>query len=220
MVLLNEAEKRFAQSVGFLSGLCVVLYAYRVLTSQSFRLGFIFENLALAWLGLIFAWVLINGLKKRRWLSWQNAGLTLLWLIFLPNTWYVLTDFLHVTPTGEVGQLYDIVFMGVLTIIGFMLGFRSLFLVHREIFKRLGEQKSNIIVAAVILLSSFAIYLGRDLRWNSWDVITNPGGVLLNVSDRVVDPFGHPRSITVTGLFFVLLCSVYFSLWRLLPRNK
>lgn len=210
MLSLNEAEKRFVQSMCFFSSLCIVFYAFRALISQSFRLGFIFENLALAWLGLIFGWFLVKNLTDKRWLSWQNIGLTIVWLMFLPNTWYVLTDFLHILPTGEVSELYDIVFISILTINGFVLGFTSLFLVHQQLRKRLNEQTSNIIVAAVIFMSSFAIYLGRDLRWNSWDVIANPSSIILNVSDGVVDPFGHPRAINITGLFFILISSIYF----------
>jgi uncharacterized membrane protein len=220
MSALREQEKRFVQGVGFLSGLTIVAYAYRVAISQSFRFGFVFENLALAWLGLMFGWLLVNGLKKRHWLSWQNIVLTILWLAFLPNTWYVLTDFLHISPTGEVSQLYDIVLMSLLVINGFILGFTSLFIVHKELLKRLSETISSVLVIIVIFISSFGIYLGRDLRWNSWDVITNPGGLVLNVSDRVIDPFGHPRAINITGLFFILLCSVYFALWLFLqPVN-
>lgn len=203
-------------AVGSLSGLCIVAYVYRVLITQSFRFGFVFENLALAWLGLVFGWLLVEGLKNRRWLSWQNIGLTVLWLIFLPNTWYVLTDFLHVFPTGEVSELYDIVLISILVINGFILGFASLFLVHRELLKRRDTIKSALFIAAAILVASFGIYLGRELRWNSWDVITNPGGLALNVSDSFIDPFGHRQALKVTGLFFILICSVYFALWSFL----
>jgi uncharacterized membrane protein len=216
MNALTGIERRYVQSVGFLSGLCIVAYAYRVAISQSFRFGFVFENLALAWLGLIFGWLLVKKLKNQPWGGWQNIALTIFWLAFLPNTWYVLTDFLHVTATGEVSQLYDIVLMSLLVINGFVLGFTSLFLVHRELFKRFDEIKSGLVVIAVIFISSFGIYLGRELRWNSWDVLTNPGGLVLNVSDRVIDPFGHPRAINITGLFFILISCLYFALWSFL----
>jgi uncharacterized membrane protein len=176
--------------------------------------------LVLAWLGLVFGWLLATYLAKNSWLGWRSIGLTLLWLAFLPNTWYVLTDFLHVQPTGEVSEIYDIVLIGTLVINGFILGLTSLYLVHREILKRVGENISLLIVAGVILLSSFAIYLGRNLRWNSWDVIANPSGVILSVSDRIVDPLGHPRALNITGLFFVLLCSVYFAIWTFIHPIK
>jgi uncharacterized membrane protein len=220
MSFLTELEERFVKSAGLLTALCLVFFTYRVLLSNTFRYNFIFGNLALAWLGLVFGWLLVRYVKNNNWLSWRAAGLTILWLAFLPNTWYVLTDFLHVEPTGEVSEIYDIVLIGTLVINGFVLGFTSLYLVHIQILKRLNENRSLILIAAVILLSSFAIYLGRNLRWNSWDVLADPRGIILNISDRIIDPFGHPRALNVTGLFFVLLSSLYFAIWQFVkPLN-
>jgi uncharacterized membrane protein len=220
MSFLNEVEKRFLKSVGLLSALCIVFFIYRLLVTDTWRFSFIFTNLALAWLGLIFGWLLVYHLRKNSWLGWRSVALTVLWLAFLPNTWYVLTDFLHVKPTGEVSEIYDIALVGILVIVGFVLGFTSLYLVHRRMLKSISEQKSIFVVASVILLSSFAIYLGRNLRWNSWDVLANPGGIIVSVSDRIIDPFGHPRAINVTGLFFVLLSCLYFSIWMFLSPHS
>jgi uncharacterized membrane protein len=213
MNFLNEVEKRFVKSVGLLSALCIAFFVYRLLITGNWRYNFIFGNLILAWLGLVFGWLLARYLSRNSWMSWQSVGLTILWLAFLPNTWYVLTDYLHVRPTGEVSEIYDIVLIGTLIINGFILGFTSLYLVHKQILKRVSDSKSLAIVAGVILLSSFAIYLGRNLRWNSWDVIANPSGIILNVSDRIVDPLGHPRALNITGLFFILLSSIYYAIW-------
>jgi uncharacterized membrane protein len=220
MSLLSGVEERYLKSLGLLSALCIVFFIYRLIITNTWRFSFIFSNLALAWMGLIFGWLLVKRLKKNSWLSWHSVGLTVLWLAFLPNTWYVLTDFLHVKPTGEVSEIYDISLVGILVINGFVLGFTSLYLVHQQILKRLDENKSLMIVAAVILLSSFAIYLGRNLRWNSWDVLANPGGIIVSVSDRIIDPFGHPRALNVTGLFFVLLSSLYFAIWQFVKPVK
>jgi hypothetical protein len=44
-------------------------------------------------------------------------------------------------------------------------------------------------------------------------VVTNPNGVILNVSDRLIDPLGHLRAFNVTGLFFVLLSVMYLAVW-------
>lgn len=177
------------------------------------HLWFIIWNLVLAWISLVTVWILSNRLKKGKWLSWQNIGLSVIWLIFLPNTWYVLTDFVHVSTNGEISQLFDVVMMAVLTICGFTLGFTSLYLMHKQFLKRLSKQASGLIIVLIILMSSFGIYLGRDLRWNSWDVVTNPSGIIINVSDRIVDPFGQPRAINMTGLFFVLISITYAAIW-------
>ena len=213
MLALGESEKRYLQSLGLLSGLCLAFFVVRLVLTGSSAYLFIPGNLALAWLGLFFGRVLVHQLKITRWASWQNIALSFLWLCFLPNTWYVLTDFIHVYPTGEISEFYDIVMVGSLVITGFILGFTSLYLVHRELLKRFGNRRAGQLVTGIILLASFAIYLGRDLRWNSWDVVTNPNGVILNVSDRLIDPLGHLRAFNVTGLFFVLLRVMYLAVW-------
>jgi uncharacterized membrane protein len=209
----SDLRRRYLLSVGLLSGASIFFLILRTLLSGTTRYWFIPENLALAWIGLFLAWLLTKELANRRWLSWQNFGLTFLWLVFLPNTWYVLTDFVHIYPNGEVSQIFDIVLMSLLVFTGFILGFTSLFLVHRQLLARLSPLKSYLLIELAIATSSFAIYLGRDLRWNSWDVIKNPGGVLVNVSDRITDPFGSPRALNVTALFFMLISVIYLAFW-------
>ena len=96
--------------------------------------------------------------------------------------------------------------MMLLVIIGFMLGTASLFLVHRELSKRLSAPRSWLLVELVVLASSFAIFLGRDLRWNSWDIIVNPGDVAADILDRVFNPFDHFGTWAVTLLFGSFFC--------------
>jgi uncharacterized membrane protein len=201
--------RRFILAAGLLSLADVGLWLIRVLLTGSSRYSFVPWNLFLAWISLAVAVALTRNLRHQPWSSWTNILLSLLWLAFLPNTWYVLTDFIHIYPTGEISQLFDVVLVSLLAFTGFSLGCASLFLIHRELLKHLGSLKSYLVVEIVILISSFAIYIGRDLRWNTWDVIANPGGVIINVSDRIVDPFGNPRAVNVTALFFVLISVVY-----------
>jgi uncharacterized membrane protein len=120
---------RYLLSVGLLSAATMFLLVFRVLLSGTARYWFIPENLILAWICLLIAWIISRQLKLRRWSSWQNLALTFLWLIFLPNAWYVLTDIVHIFPNGEVSQIYDIVLMSLLSLTGFSLGLASLFLI-------------------------------------------------------------------------------------------
>lgn len=210
---VSGAHKRFLLSLAVITGLCLALFLFRALTTGVFRYVFIPQNLALAWAAFLFSWLLVTWLQENRWLSWQGISLSVLWLFFLPNTWYVLTDFLHIDDYGEISLLYDFTLILTLVITGFVLGFTSLYLVHKELLKRWSVRAAHTAVAGVLAIASFAIYLGRDLRWNSWDVVTNPGGVIINVSDRVIDPFEHFRAINVTVLFFILLGVLYAALW-------
>lgn len=213
MVKQSEVLPRFLLSAGLLSAATIFLLSFRLLLSGTIRYWFIPENLALAWVCLLVAWALVRNLKSQPWSGWQNILLSFLWLIFLPNAWYVLTDFVHIFPNGEVSQIFDIVLMSLLALTGFSLGMASLLIVHNELIKRLSELKSYVFIELAILTSSFAVYLGRDLRWNTWDVIKNPGGVIVNVSDSIVNPFGSNRALNVTMLFFVLVSVVYAAVW-------
>ena len=127
-----------------------------------------------------------------------------------------MTDFIHVFDSGEISYLYDIAMITVLTLTGFLLGFSSLFMVHRQLLKRLDIFSSALLIGAVILLASFAVYLGRDLRWNTWDIFTNPSGLMLNITDRLINPFGYPRALNVTAILFVLISTIYFAIWLFL----
>ena len=58
-----------------------------------------------------------------------------------------------------------------------------------------------------------AIYIGRDLRWNSWDVVADPAGVLFDLSSRLLHPGQYGPMLAVILPFFVLLCSLYGVAW-------
>jgi uncharacterized membrane protein len=171
-------------------------------------------NLVLAWLPLIFAFNLAKFLKKNRWVSWQGILLTVLWLGFLPNSFYMVSDFIHLGNVIRADPVFDVAMFASFAISGLVLGFTSLYLVHRELVKRLKPTRAHWLIAGVLLLSSFAIYLGRDLRWNTWDILINPAGIIFDVTDPIINPGTHPETFSTTFGFFGLLGSVYIVIWQ------
>lgn len=193
----------------------LLLYCFRVVGAQESRYWFLLWNLLLGWLAPVFAWWLVRRLPKTPWLSWPNAALTLLWLGFLPNSFYLVSDLIHLHSTGEISLLYDAVMFTSFIFNGFFAGFISLFLVHRELLKRFTRQNAHLIVTGIIFLCSFAIYLGRTLRWNTWDALVNPAGLLFDVSDGLINPVARPQAFVTTATFFVLIGSMYMVIWQL-----
>jgi uncharacterized membrane protein len=59
-------------------------------------------------------------------------------------------------------------------------------------------------------MNGFGIYIGRFLRWNSWDVIVSPGGRLADLVEAAQHPLLHARSFVFSGLFSVFLILAYF----------
>ncbi len=200
------------------------LFMYGALQNHSFA-TFIYLplNLILAWLPLIFAVRLMVVLRSKLWSSWEGLLMSTLWLVFLPNSFYMISDFIHlqIVPTSHI--LYDALMFTMFIATGVALGFSSLYLVHTQLRRRLTPLEANFWIGLTLFLSSCAIYLGRDLRWNSWDIVTNPTGLLFDVSDSILHPAAHPQMIMTIFVFFIVLATTYSLLWRgsaLLGRNS
>jgi len=216
----TRGYQKVVQALLISNGVGVTFFCLRAFESGSTRYWFLVWNLLLAWIPLGLAWVLKQNLQRYRWQSPSNLALTFLWFGFLPNSFYVVSDFIHLKSTGEVSLLYDVVLFASFTFNAYTAGFISLYLVHRELRKRLPPLNAHGVIAGVLLACSFAIYLGRSLRWNTWDVLVNPAGLLFDVSDRLINPGAHPQAIVTTGTFFVLLSSMYIVIWQLVGALK
>jgi uncharacterized membrane protein len=198
----------------FSSLVSVVLFAARLINYQNFEYSYLNWNLFLAWLPLIIVFVLQKTIKKYPWISWQNISLSLLWLGFLPNSFYIVTDFIHLEDTYSTSLLFDAVMMLSFTLNGLLLGYMSVLIFHNLLNKKLSKRKANGVIAAVLLACSFAIYLGRYMRWNTWDILINPAGILFDVSDRFLNPSSHELTFTTTILFFFFIGTTYITIKR------
>jgi uncharacterized membrane protein len=192
----------------------IALVVNRVLFSESYRYLFLLWNILLAALPAILAVWLVRRIRKHGWLKPKQILLTFLWLAFLPNSFYLLTDFIHLRQTFEADILYDIVLLASFLINGLILGYISLVVLHRELIKRVSSIQAASLILLTLFLSSFAIYLGRFTRWNTWDLLLQPAGLLFDVSDRFVNPGAHPQTFSITLLLFVFLSVIYFVVWE------
>lgn len=192
----------------------LILFAVRAASAQNTRYSFLAWNLLLGLLPLLIAVWLKHRLGKLPWLSPANLVLTILWLVFLPNSFYLITDLIHLNNTGEVSKLYDATVFFSFIFNGYISGFISIYILHSELIRRRGTAIGHTVIAGVFVLCGFAIYLGRYLRWNTWDVVADPAGILFDVSERVINPISYPQSFATTFSFFLLLASSYAVTWE------
>lgn len=205
---------RFGITLVLSSLVSVGLYLYGAQRNHSSAYSYLIWNLFLAFLPLLFASRLVQVLATKRWSSWEAIGLSFLWLIFLPNSFYMISDFIHLQEVMRVDLLFDVIMFTSFIYNGVVLGFCSLYLVHSQFVRRLNRRFGLEMVIATLLVCSTAIYIGRDLRWNSWDIVTNPGGLLFDVSDRLSHISSYPQMLVTIIGFFVLLSSMYALLWN------
>ncbi|HVV25524.1 MAG TPA: DUF1361 domain-containing protein [Candidatus Saccharimonadales bacterium] len=214
MATWRSPRTQYITALGFSTLTSLALFAYGAWRNRSLDFDYLVWNLFLAWLPLLFAVRLVTVLQRKLWSSWEAVITSLLWLVFLPNSFYMISDFIHLQDVRRFDILYDTVMFTSFIYTAVVLGFSSLYLVHMQFRQRFSRRTSAAWIAAVLFISSVAVYIGRDLRWNSWDVLTNPGGLLFDLSDRVLHPAQYPQMLLAIASFFVLLLSMYGLLWR------
>jgi uncharacterized membrane protein len=204
-------------SLAVLSLFVVAMIVVRILYTRTPEHSGIAWNLVLAWIPFGLALIVYErartGLLTPAW-----AGVGVLWLLFLPNAPYIVTDLKHVGTGDGVPVLYDVVLLTAAAWAGLLLGLTSLFLMHAVARRVVGAVNAWALVVGALALSSFGIYLGRVLRWNSWDVFVRPGPLLSALANGALHPLSHPQPVALTVLFtsFLLVSYlVFYSLARI-----
>lgn len=135
------------------------------------------------------------------------------WIIFFPNTLYLITDLIHLGANALVPFWFDVILLLLCAYIGLYLGLNSLFHIEQILLSKLSNKKTNFIIVVYILISSFGIYLGRFLRFNSWDVFVKPKFILNDVSNIFLNPENYKEAYISTIIFFIFSIMFYF-FWR------
>jgi uncharacterized membrane protein len=195
--------------------LSVVLIAFRVFFTQQITFVFLLWNLFLAFIPFGLSTML--GLSAGRLKARVLLPVGLVWLLFFPNAPYILTDLFHLERRVSIPYWYDLALILSCAWNGLMLAYASLIDMQTLVARRLGAGTGWAFATVALLLSSFGIYLGRYLRFNSWDIITNPLTLFFDIVSRLLHPFAHPSTWGVTLLYGVFLVLGYATV-RLLGR--
>ncbi|MEO7839546.1 MAG: DUF1361 domain-containing protein [Anaerolineales bacterium] len=201
----------------------VTIWRVRSEFSGTVHYAFLIWNLFLAWIPFIIAYITYIVSINRKWIYVIIPVAAFFWLIFFPNAPYILTDFQHLAGTwDDVPVWYDVMLLIWFAFTGLLLGMVSLFLMQEIIRREFGRWVGWAFVALVTGLSSAGIYMGRFLRWNSWDILQNPAGLAIYTFERMLDP--SLQAIGFTTLFAAFFLFLYITLYTfahlLLERQK
>jgi uncharacterized membrane protein len=183
------------------------LLAWRLDWSQRASYLYLTWNLALAWAPYLLA--LGARLRMERGGGWGLLPLGAAWLVTFPNAPYLLTDFIHLRARHGVPLWFDAALLALFAATGWLLGLLSLEVWKQWLEARLGRVGAWAGVGLVSALSGYGIYLGRVERWNSWDVLAEPGALLEAVGSHLRAPGEHPELVGLTGLFAALVLLSY-----------
>ncbi len=190
----------------------VTLVVARMAYSDSQQYRGLIWNLFLAWIPFVLAYIAYALSWRRFWLYVAIPVFAFLWLIFFPNAPYILTDLQYLSRASPDAPLwYDIILLIWVSWTGMLLGLVSLYLMHEIVQRNFGRWLGWAFVLVVSGLSSAGIYVGRFLRWNSWDILGNPSELAMDLLGLAIDP--SLRLLAFTTLFGVFFIFIYLTLY-------
>jgi glycosyltransferase involved in cell wall biosynthesis/uncharacterized membrane protein len=200
-------------SLALLSFFVLALIAFRIVYTHTSDHIAIAWNLFLAWIPLVAALIATNRQRTRAF-SPGLAAAGAIWLLFLPNAPYMITDLKYAGYSDDVPVLYDVLLLAAAAWTGLVVGLASVLLVHAIARRLIGSIKAWLLVVGVLALCSFGIYLGRVQRLNSWDVFVRPVSLAQAASDATF----HLRPLALTILFTCFLVATYLVLYSFATR--
>ncbi|WP_347922416.1 DUF1361 domain-containing protein [Pontimicrobium sp. SW4] len=186
-----------------LSGFLLLL---RVKLNQSFYYLFLVWNLFLAFIPFCMTLYLKS---KTRITKTKLLAYFTIWLLFLPNAPYIITDLLHFKRSTSTFLWLDILMVTSFTINGLVLFHLTLLDMETLLRKFISIKKTNFLFLFVFFLTGFGMYLGRFLRFNSWDILQHPDLLINNIWEIISNPNQHFEAWTFTFCFGVFLGLTY-----------
>lgn len=216
--LIHSKRFQLTLLLALMSVFCFSLSVFRFYFSETKTFLFLNWNLFLAFIPWLATNLII--LSKRL----QNNKVVLIlvlaiWLLFFPNAPYILTDLFHLRVRSSIPIWYDLVVILSFAWTGLTFGFLSLVDIESLASKYMNARLVRGIMFVLLFAGGFGIYLGRYLRWNSWDILNNPLSMLSEIGERFIDPFSHPRTWGMTILFGILLNMMFWTFKLFAPQE-
>lgn len=220
MIKLLKERNRFNETLfmGTISLLCFSFSIFRFIYTDTKVFLFLNWNLFLAFV----PWAVTSITILRP--SIQTYKITIIillavWLLFFPNAPYILTDLFHLRLKSSMPKWFDLILILSFAWTGLVFGFLSLWDIEGILAKSLSQIWISLISVSLLFIGSFGIYLGRYLRWNSWDIIGEPFNLLYDIADRLINPFDHPRTWGVTIFMGIFLNMIYWT-FRIVKKRE
>lgn len=138
-----------------------------------------------------------------------------LWLLFVPNSFYIITDLFHLAHIGSAPKWFDLLLIFSFAWNGIICGIISLRRIEIILKPAKANHFSAFIVFAVMWMNAFGIYIGRFLRFNSWDVLTNPFTLVSEIIEMVFHPFDNSYAWGMTVCYAFFMTLVYCTIRKL-----
>ena len=198
----------------------LALVVIRMTYNDDRTYGFLIWNLVLAWVPYAAAWAATLAERNRTTFLIFMPLCILVWMAFFPNAPYLLTDFQHLATANRVTPLwYDVILLIWAAWTGLLLGIASLKMMQEIITRAFNPAAGWFFAIGATVLSSMGVYLGRFLRWNSWDLLQDALPIAKDMYGIVRHPLSNLPTYVFLILFTLLFLFIYVTI-QLLGRKE
>jgi len=195
-------------------GFSCLLLAARIIITGYPTYVFLPWNLFLAFLPYAITewiWAHPRMAKNKVFLS----GFMTLWMLFIPNSFYILTDLFHLDNFHSAPKWFDLLMIFSFAWNGLLLGLMSVRKTELILEGISGRGFSLFIVFMVMWLNAFGIYIGRYLRFNSWDIITQPFSLFNEMFEVLLHPVRNKMEWGMIMVYAFFMTVLYITVKKL-----
>jgi uncharacterized membrane protein len=190
------------------------LLAIRIIKTGYLSYGFLAWNLFLAYVPYFIS----EWLSKHPQMLASRVKLiaiVFIWILFMPNSFYILTDLFHLNNMSKGDSWYDLTLILSFAWNGILFGILSIYKMELLLKKAKGKFIAAFIIYVVMWLNAFGIYIGRFLRFNSWDIFINPFSLISGIVEIIFNPYDYRYVWAMCFCFAFFMAILYYTTKRL-----
>jgi uncharacterized membrane protein len=217
---LNLFKSGPVKTVFYLLVVAVTFNLLRIMIWDKYSFVYILWNLFLAFVPVLISFTMLKFHEKKSLKTIIFIPGFLLWLLFIPNAPYLVTDLIHLGESRTIPVLFDVILLFSSAYLGMIFFFYSLSHIEKIVKKFISKRWTIALTIALLLLISFGIYIGRFLRFNSWDIFINHYSLFKNIWKVFTEnSVKHWNVYWFTSMFSFFLFFSYKS-WKGVARNS
>lgn len=210
---MNKFYLKIPKNILILFYFTFVLIFLRIFLFGSSSLKYILWNIFLAFIPFFISYTLLSLLKNNRLSKIIFIAGIIFWILFIPNAPYLVTDIIHIGEIRAVPIIYDALLLFNSALIGLLFGVYSISHIEQILKIKYSQKIASLVIFVTIFFISFGIYIGRFLRFDSWDIFENPISFTRAIGEIFMDKGYLVESFLYTILFFSFT-SVFYLSWK------
>jgi len=200
------------QALIFCSVFSMALMLFRIVYTGHLLFVFLAWNLFLAFVPYVISKKMAKASITNK---WKFLLCVLVWLLFIPNAFYIITDLFHLDMNENVPLWYDLALLLSFAWSGLLFGILSVRQMEKLFEKNFNKKLDVLFILPVMALNGFGIYIGRYLRFNSWDVLTNPLQLINEIVYLFIHPLHNRFDWSMIVCYTILLSMIYYAIKKM-----